>query len=81
LLKTTLRSAGDIVGRIRLARPAHAEPFSSADGKLRARSAGWPELRLTPRNYSNFTIMNPLCNSRRAFIQLGRRRLQSTERL
>jgi diguanylate cyclase (GGDEF)-like protein len=33
-LATTLRSAGEIVGRISLARPSHAHPFSSADGKL-----------------------------------------------
>ncbi len=33
-LSTTLRSAGEIVGRISLARPASAEAFSSADGKL-----------------------------------------------
>jgi diguanylate cyclase (GGDEF)-like protein len=31
---TTLRSAGEVVGSIRLARPPRAEPFSSADGKL-----------------------------------------------
>jgi diguanylate cyclase (GGDEF)-like protein len=33
-LTTTLRSAGDIVGRISLARPPEAGAFSSADGKL-----------------------------------------------
>jgi diguanylate cyclase (GGDEF)-like protein/PAS domain S-box-containing protein len=33
-LATTLRSAGEIVGQIDLARPADDEPFSSADGKL-----------------------------------------------
>jgi diguanylate cyclase (GGDEF)-like protein len=33
-LSTTLRSAGEIVGRISLTRPPHAEPFSSADSKL-----------------------------------------------
>jgi len=33
-LTTTLRSAGEIVGKISLARPPHDEPFSSADGKL-----------------------------------------------
>jgi diguanylate cyclase (GGDEF)-like protein len=33
-LVTTLRSAGEVVGSIRLARPPRAEPFSSADGKL-----------------------------------------------
>jgi diguanylate cyclase (GGDEF)-like protein len=33
-LSTTLRSSGEIVGRISLARPANAEAFSSADGKL-----------------------------------------------
>jgi hypothetical protein len=35
---------------------------------------------LTGRNYSNFTIMNPLCNSHLDCIQLGKPRLQSTER-
>jgi GAF domain-containing protein len=33
-LATTLRSGGEIVGSISLARPPHAEAFSSADGKL-----------------------------------------------
>src|SRR6266851_8277962 len=33
-LSTTLRSAGEIVGEITLARPYSAQPFSSADGKL-----------------------------------------------
>ena len=33
-LTTTLRSAGEIVGNISLARPPQDEPFSSADGKL-----------------------------------------------
>ncbi len=33
-LSTTLRSAGETVGRISLARPLDVEPFSSADGKL-----------------------------------------------
>jgi GAF domain-containing protein len=33
-LSTTLRSAGETVGRISLARPSSADPFSSADGKL-----------------------------------------------
>jgi diguanylate cyclase (GGDEF)-like protein len=33
-LSTALRSSGEIVGRISLARPPSAEPFSSADGKL-----------------------------------------------
>ena len=33
-LVTTLRSAGEVVGSIRVARPPLAEPFSSADGKL-----------------------------------------------
>jgi len=33
-LSTTLRSAGDVVGRISLTRSVSAEPFSSADGKL-----------------------------------------------
>jgi diguanylate cyclase (GGDEF)-like protein len=33
-LTTTLRSAGEIVGGMRLARPPHAAAFSSADGKL-----------------------------------------------
>ena len=33
-LGTTLRSAGEILGRIALARPADEDPFSSADGKL-----------------------------------------------
>jgi diguanylate cyclase (GGDEF)-like protein len=33
-LTTTLRSAGDVVGRLSLSRPETAEPFSSADGKL-----------------------------------------------
>ncbi len=33
-LSTTLRSSGEIVGRISLARPSSADSFSSADGKL-----------------------------------------------
>jgi diguanylate cyclase (GGDEF)-like protein len=33
-LDTTLRSAGETVGTIRLSRPPTEEPFSSADGKL-----------------------------------------------
>ena len=33
-LRTTLRIGGEILGEIRLARPAASEPFSSADGKL-----------------------------------------------
>jgi len=33
-LTTTLRCAGDVVGRLSLSRPETVEPFSSADGKL-----------------------------------------------
>ncbi|HEY3060642.1 MAG TPA: EAL domain-containing protein [Chloroflexota bacterium] len=33
-LSTALKSAGEVLGTLRVSRPADAEPFSSADGKL-----------------------------------------------